>query len=363
MSSHKEYWEPLASKNDLMEVAEDLGNYFKSKIRDKNNVPARYVSVQNVRYSSSGLGDLVEIQLEISYLSDQGEHIPSVLLKQFRTLELLDNEVERYSNIDAKCVRFPDIDVNPMISINRDLRYVVYEDPSGLTIDKISLPGDLANYMLGRVLGVIQGFDLKEVAESTIREFMIFMLMHMPFTSEEKVSIGDMMEPIFAQYSANTGRYRPVTSFSLENILITPRTSTISFDNIKDGSAFSIRIVMKDPENITRDRMADIAYLFKDMAMEEFLRTSTFDNTKIAVTQFMKGYSEVLDVLRIPPFEYMYPNGFPLDLQFIAVAWMDELQKVRTEPINPDNFEDREVLIYTYFLLTAKPFADFIDLY
>ena len=120
---------------------------------------------------------------------------------------------------------------------------------------------------------------------------------------------------------------------------------------------------MYESENLSKDRMADIGAFFNEQSYEEYKHTGKVERTKEAVREFMEGYTDILRILQVPNFGNIYPNGFPLDLQFMISGWLNEIDKVQTIEVNPDNFQDRQILMYSYYLLSDEPYKEIFDIY
>ncbi len=362
MSNTKKIWNTISSRNDLMEVAEEIGNHFKSKIKDSNGVPARYISVKNIDFNFSDTIDGVEAIVEIDYLSDQGDSRVSILFKQFKNQELLQDELSRYADLEAKCMRFIDIDVLPLIKIDKKNNYVIYELINGYTVKQLSLSNEILYFLLGKIYGVIHGSTCTELPESKIREYFVFLLTNLPFTDEEKDSIITLLDKeYFSYYSSNFAACNISSSINENNILIVPKVKNITIEGIKKGDALSVYIIPNPSENLIQDRLIDIAILFNDMVFDEFYYSGKVELTKREIRQFLRGYASIMKLYNIPSFVEMYPNGFPLNLHFMAVAWLNEASKAKY--LAYSDVENKETLMYTYYMLTQDPFEEFYEFY
>ena len=91
-------WAKINSRNQIMGVAERLNTYFKSQKKG-----ARFVSVQDIDFTQTLLGDVNNIQLEVKLNSDDGPFTHELIIREFKELALLEEEVERYNELERRC--------------------------------------------------------------------------------------------------------------------------------------------------------------------------------------------------------------------------------------------------------------------
>ena len=357
-------WTSFSLKNDIMEIAEEVAPLYRTRVTDDEGNPARFISVQNIQYEETNLGDIIEYHIEMYLLSDQGQLVQPFLLKEFKDQSVFQAEVMHFASLDQRCSKFPDIGPESMIHYNTDKRYLIYDKIQGQKLNQLTLRPENADFLKGRISAVLHGGEVMQLDENVIRELSIFLLMNLKsFTDEEKVGIADLLERQFSKISGSTGGYAPCTQFSTNDFSLVPinKSQPIDFELINQGKAFLINIPSRTPENLTNDRLSDIASLFHESAFNEYIETGDVILTKQDIDNFLQGYSGVTNELQIPSLIAMYPNGSTFDLQFIISSWLFEAEKINPEIIDVNDFERREILRYTYFLLMDEPFSDLLQ--
>ncbi|MFV2015428.1 MAG: hypothetical protein ACC656_08385, partial [Candidatus Heimdallarchaeota archaeon] len=107
---------------------------------------------------------------------------------------------------------------------------------------------------------------------------------------------------------------------------------------------------------LTDDRMRDIAYYFSDRIYNEFTSSGNVSNTVENIKEFFEGYKTVATKLNLPPSNEMYPLGNTLNIQLVFTAWLNEVEKIQ-QGIER-SIDDKDLLRYSYFLLTQNLFDD-----
>ncbi|MHA2249613.1 MAG: hypothetical protein ACXAD7_04585 [Candidatus Kariarchaeaceae archaeon] len=353
-------WSSFVQKNDFMEVAELVAPLFREKITDEEGNPARFISVLNIDYQDEDWGDILNHTVDIQLHSDQGQLTQKILIREFQTPRLMEIELNRFTEIEQRCQPFPELEAEPMININTERLFVVYEKVEGTSFEELQLQLNVLDYLMGRISAILQGPQIFPLDENTIREMMIFLLMNLPFTDEERASIVNLLEKNFEKIGASTGGYLPCTLFHPNAIIFQPLMEYRFIDNITidEGKAFKIIISNLYPENLSNDRISDFAVYYHTRSYNEFLEEGEISIIEYEMQSFLEGYNNIIKSLNLPSLKELYPQGNTLNLQLLSAAWLQEAEKVQSGQIDYDNFEERDFLRYTYYLLLENPFLN-----
>lgn len=346
----------ILNRMDAMGIAEEIAPLFKSKMVDKFGNEARYVSVHTIDYNKKILDNIIEYDLTIHILSDQGDLFQSVIIREYADDEVLEAELNRYREIVGRCLLFPDIDPNPLVKVDKERKLMILEKTSGFELKRTGFSQELKNFIYGRIYAVLHGDKVERLDDVKIREFMRFFLHHMPFTDEEKASISTILEGHLMRFTQNFGGFDSQIFLKPKNMLFQIDSTIKSFDRrvILEGESLHASLFCEPPDDLTTDRMRDVAFYFHKKSFNEFLRYGNLDRTVLEMIDFLQGYSEALKVLNLPPLKEMYILGNTLNIQLLFVSWLFESEKIQIGTFDPHN--DRDLLRYTYYLLNEKPF-------
>lgn len=341
---------------DAMGIAEEIAPLFKSKIVDKFGNQARYVSVHTIDYNKKSIDKINEYTLNIHIFSDQGELYQTVIIREYEDDALLESELARYRELVGRCLLFPDIDPNPLVKVDKDRNLMILEKVDGFELKRAGFSQELKNFIFGRIYGVLHGTKVERLEDTKIREYMEFFLHYMPFTDEEKESIGTILEGHLLRFTQNFGGFDSQIFLRPKNILFQIDSTTESFDRqvILGGENLHASLLCDPPDNLTKDRMRDVAFYFHKKSFNEFIRFGNLDGTVIEVKDFLQGYSEGLKTQNLPPLKEMYILGNTLNIQLLFVSWLFETEKIQIGTFDPH--DDRDLLRYTYYMLNEKPF-------
>lgn len=356
-------WLTILTKPDIIEIVEPHIEIFKERIRGSNDQPARFINIDNLEFEMNIIGGVAEIFATINLATDQGRFDQKVIIKQFRSDNLLTNDLQRYRDLEQFAMRFPDIGTFPLIHVDNDNNYIFYEVFQGYEVDQLDIPTDGKNYMLGKVFAAIHSDSVLKLDENIIREYLIFLLMHLPFTDEERESIVRLLEEQFIKISNCLGAYKATVNPSITNLRFHPTGEQINLSTIKLGKAIMVTIGPQETENLMNDRMFDVASEFSKSAYEEFLITGGVVQTKLEMASFVQGYDDTYSSLTTRKIKDLYPDGITLDLHFLTHVWLNEVEKGKPTEVDPNDFEDRDFLIYTLYLLIEKPFHNVFGIY
>lgn len=356
-------WLTILTKPDIIEIVEPLISIFKERIRGSNDQPARFINIDNLEFEMSIIGGIAEISAIINLATDQGKHDQKLIIKQFRSYELLALELHRYKDLEQYAMRFPDISTYPLIYVDNDVNYLIFEVLQGFEIEQLDIPMDGKNYMLGKVFAAIHSDSVVKLDENIIREYLIFLLMHLPFTDEERESIVRLLEEQFIKISDCMGAYNATVNPTVTNFRFHPTGEQLNLATIKLGKAISVTIGPQETENLMNDRMFDVASVFSKRAYEEFLTTGGVVQTKLEMASFILGYDDTYSSLTTRKIKDLYPDGITLDLHFLTHVWLSEMEKGQSTEVDPNDFEGRDFLIYTLYLLIEKPFQNVFGIY
>lgn len=342
---------------DAMGIAEEIAPLFKSKITDRFGNQARFTSVHTIDYAKRILEDIVEYDINIHILSDQGDLYQSVIVREYANKDIMRDELDRYSEIVNRCILFRDIDPNPLVKVDHDRGILVLEKVDGFNLNRLIFSQDLKNFILGRIYGVLHGNEVKKLDDGPIRNFLKFLLEHLPFTDEEKKSISNILDNHLLKYKQNFGGFISLLPIKPKDIIfqITQTDETLNRNAILKGNVLHASVKCDIPDELSTDRMRDIAFYFHKKSYYEFIHSGHQNNTMKEMKDFLDGYRAALEILNLPPIREMYLSGITLYIQLIFTAWMKEGTKIQIGEIDTDT-DPRDLLRYTYYILNENPF-------
>ncbi|OLS29343.1 MAG: hypothetical protein HeimC2_00680 [Candidatus Heimdallarchaeota archaeon LC_2] len=345
---------------DAMEFAEDLSPLFLSRITDSAGNEARYMSVQTIEFTKNVQKNVAEYQLNIHYLSDQGDLYPSLRIREFGDIETLETELDGYNKFVELCELFDDITAYSLLTVDQKKGMLIFEHATGFTLDRLGISQQLRYFILGRIYGTLHGKSIEQLDDENFHRFFSFLLQHLPFTDEEKKSMLTLIERELLKFKQNFGGFTPHVSINPDDIIIHINDSinNLTREIISQGVNLSVSIKFERPDELAFDRMGDMADLFHDRAYSEFIDSNKLIHTKYAMNEFLDGYILALEKLELPTLKEMYPLGTTIHLQLLFVAWLKEVEKLQIGQLDPHT--DRELLRYSYYLLTENPFSDLI---
>ena len=114
-------WSTINSRNEIMEVAEILIPYFKSKHKDLIGNVARYASIKDIVSRQEVRGGINNIEVDVVVLTDvtDGDVIEKIILREFKSIDLLDDEIKRYTLLEKRCSSFKNIQPYAMLNIDK----------------------------------------------------------------------------------------------------------------------------------------------------------------------------------------------------------------------------------------------------
>lgn len=350
----------IRDRMDAMEFAEELSPLFLSRIKDSAGNEARYMSVQTIELTKTVDKNLADYRLNIHYLSDQGDLYPSLRIREFADIETLQSELEGYNQFVELCKLFNDIAPYSLLTVDQHKVMLIFEHASGFTLDRLAISQQLRNFILGRIYGTLHGKSVEPLDDETFHRFFSFLLQHLPFTDEEKKSMLTLIERELLKFKQNFGGFTPFVTINPNDIIfhINDSISSLTREIVTQGTGLSVSIKYEKPDELIFDRMGDMAKLFHERAYREFNDSGKLIHTKYEMKEFLDGYVLALDKLELPTIKEMYVIGSTMHLQLLFIAWLKEVEKLQIGQLDPHS--DRELLGYSYHLLTEEPFSDLI---
>ncbi|OLS29344.1 MAG: hypothetical protein HeimC2_00690 [Candidatus Heimdallarchaeota archaeon LC_2] len=342
---------------DAMGIAEEIAPLFKSKITDRFGNQARFTSVHTIDYTKKVLEDIVEYDINIHILSDQGDLFQSVIVREYANKEIMMAELDRYTEIVGRCMLFRDLDPNPLVKVDKERGILILEKVDGFNLNRLNFSQDLKNFILGRIYGILHGDEIQKLDDQSMRDFMEFLLGHLPFTDEEKKSINIILDYHLTKFKQNFGGFISLLPIKPKDLIfqISQTDQQLDRKSILLGDVLHASVKCQVPDELTTDRMQDIANYFHKKSYYEFIQTGGQNSTISEMKDFLDGYRTALKVHKLPPLSDLYLSGITLDIQLIFVAWMKEGTKIQVGEIDPDK-DPRDLLRYTYYLLKENPF-------
>ncbi|MHA2171799.1 MAG: hypothetical protein ACXAB7_18140 [Candidatus Kariarchaeaceae archaeon] len=349
----------LVQRNRIMEIAEVVSPYFRTKKKDAAGNAARFISVKDIQFNQYEKGNATEYDVTIQLLSDQGSWTDGIIIREFDSGAKLEAEMTNYNQLQSRLNKYPTMQLLPMINIDRENKRIVYEKQTGYTIDQLDLSQNLTDFFLGQLTASLHGGEYLQLESTTLQTLIDFLLAHLAFTDEERSSLSYLLEPHLQSVRAGKGGYAPYTSFDFSNFHFVPQISkeTITKANILSGKAVKSIIRIDYPEAPIVDRMTDISSIFCRAAYSEFLSNGKMKETVNAVYNFLEGYEARSDEMGYSSLLDMYPIESTLNLQMLVNFWLIEINKLQGIPGGATGFEGKESIQYAYFLLLQKPFS------
>lgn len=353
----EELWAKINSRNEIMNVAESLIPYFKSRKKDEKGNSARFVSVQDVNFDQVLMGDVNNIKLKVKLLSDQGGWTHDLIIREFKDEDILTDEINRYNELERRVLIFDNIFPSPLIHIDKERKQLIYEYKTGEKFRELQLDDELKDYQIGRIFAMIQGEFSNPLDGEKMRALFTYMINSLPFQPEEKENIAMLLEPHYYILPNSLGGYQPCTLFDPANIEFTKLVDEdITKQLMKENKALFLTIPLQQPEDMIVDRMADVASFYIRRVFTEFIETGSVENVKNLILSFFEGYNSVSKEIGTPNLEELYPHGITLDIQLLLVFWILKYTEISKKI---DNAWNKDSLRFTYFLLLKKPFLLF----
>lgn len=339
-----------------MRVAMKLAPFFQSRMMDNLGNPAETIAVNDIEYIAQEEKDYWQYELQIHYVSDQGQLHQGVTVRQYQNVDDFNSELDRYGEIVERSLLFQDLVMSPLVNVDAENNAISLEKVGGSKIEDLSFSQNLKDYLLGRVYGILHGSQTDRVSETTAREFFNFLLKYLPFTPGEKERLGTFLEKHIEYFSQCFGGFTPQIRILSDNIVYRMSDAIQHMDKalINSGGIIQISVNYQQPDELTDDRMRDIAYHFSDRVFNEFTSSGKVSNVLENIREFFEGYKSVTTILNLPPFNEMYPLGNTLNIQLVFAAWLNEVEKIQ-QGIDM-SVDDKDLLRYSYFLLTQNPF-------
>ncbi len=316
---------------------------------------AETITVHNVDYVVKELKNVFEYDLKIHFISDQGQLFQTVIVREFESEELMNLEIDRYGVIIERTVLFNDITPKPLVKVDPLTRSIVLEKIEGSTLDELGISQELKDFILGRIYGILHGNEIIQVSEENVWEFFKFLLTHLRFTDEEKTRLVPLLQKQFTKFSECFGGFNPQTAIIPNQISfrLNETIQHVDKEMIAQGHMVLSAIKSEIPDELTDERMRDIAYYFHERTYQEFIETGGINTTVGQMNEFFEGYSVAANIHKMPSLNEVYPSGITLDIQLLFVAWLNEVEKIQKGEITSTN--DKDLLRYSYFLLTQDP--------
>ncbi|MHA2172404.1 MAG: hypothetical protein ACXAB7_21240, partial [Candidatus Kariarchaeaceae archaeon] len=334
----------IGLRNHLMEIAETIAPQYKERRTDEHGNPVRYISVQDIHFDKKvDTEQSIEYRMNIDFLSDQGHWNQPIIVKEFGSAELLEQEILRYDQLKKRCSLFDDIDPYPMISLDRENLQIVYEELEGNTVDDLQLSKDEYDIVMGRLAAILQGGTRVSLQDTSLRAFLDYIVQHMPVGEEYREELSLLLEPHYYIIPPCHGGYEPCILFLPEEM---------KFEKV--GNSIKTHIPMITSDGTPTDRMSDVANIYTLDGVSEFTSSGNLDRTVQRVKNFFAGYNIVSQRLNAPNLEELYPNGITLDLQMLVSYVLMEMQLIQHEQLS--TFSNPDAMSYIYFLLQKKPY-------
>ncbi len=352
----EQLWANITERNDIMFAAEQLIPYFKTFKKDENGNPARYVSIQDIDYEQKIIGGINNIDLRVKVLSNNGNWVHTLLIREFQTIELMDDELKRYAELDLRCSIYDNIYPYPMVHVDKNTKQIIYESPNGLKFSDLSLSIDLQYYLIGTILAMIQGSKSFPLDIDKMKDIMSLLIKTIPFTKKEQEAITNLVEPHFYLLPNCMGGYRPMTLYDPYSMIFIPQISEeqITINNVT--TAYKIVIPMNITEDNIVDRMTDISNFIVLNAYDEFKKTGNVIYNKKLIKNFFSGYNQHARKNGYSKLEELYPHGITLDLQ-LTISFLIVQYSYLQE--NKEFILEKDAIRFIYFLLMKKPFLLF----
>lgn len=348
----------ISNKEDAIRIAMKLGSFFQSRMMDNLGNPAETIAVNDVDFTSKDKKGYREFELQIHYVSDQGQLHQGVTVRQYHSIEDFNLEMDRYGEIVERSLLFQDLAMSPLVNVDAENNAITHEKVGGSRIEDLGFSQNLKDYLLGRVYGILHGSEIERVSENTAREFFNFLLKYLPFTTPEKEKMESLLEKHIHYFSECYGGFTPQTRVLSDNIVYKMSDAIQHMDKamIDTGGIVQVSVNYQQPDELTDDRMRDIAYHFSDRVYNEFTSSGSVSNTLENIKEFFAGYKSIALILNLPPFNEMYPLGNTLNIQLVFAAWLNEVENIQQGV--EMSVDDKDLLRYSYFLLTSELFTD-----
>ncbi len=347
----------LVRRNLIMEIAEVIAPYFRSKKKDASGQSARFISVKDIQFNKIRKNNTDEYDVFVQLLSDQGSWTENIIIKEFSDNTSFQQEMTRYGELEIRFSQVPYVKLLPLIHIDKQNFRIVYEKQNGFDIDQLGLSQELTDFTLGQLTALLHGPKISRLDQTTSQLFVDFLLNHLPFQDEERGSIKKLLQPHWELLAKSGGGYIPFTFYDPKKFQFIPMRDkgSITKNAIRYHGAIQSLITIEDPDYPVADRMADISVIFCKQAYEEFLLNDEVEDTIRCISDFLDGYDEIAAKIKAPPLKDMYPRGSTLNLQMLINFLLIEINKLHGTP-DPTGLKNKDAIRYVYMLLVNKPF-------
>lgn len=340
-----------------MSIAEDLAHHFVG--REYEGRTPRFVSVKTIDYEDTSFGDINQFNMNVEYLSEEGNWKQSIIVRQFNSVTQFDNEIRQQVQMTRELQFHRHINILPIIHSNHQENYVVYEGSKGKKLSELDLDQDLHEFIMGMLCAIIQGNDVQENDLTNIRGMIDYLISISEFTEQQKVDIKDLLEIHYTILSQSKSGYHTLAVLDQNNIWFHPKIDRddLTKGNIISNKAFQIDVLYVPPQSIINDRMMDIAMSYGQDAYNEYLQTKSVEMTRNRIVAFLEGYELQYEKNSYYPLEEIYEFGLTLDLQIVILTWLYANHLISQEE-DPDKEHQIREQSYSFieYLLSKRPF-------
>ena len=342
-----------------MTIAEDIAPIFKSQTTEMFGFKARYISVKNVEFKAQNLGFCQQYNTEIEFLSDQGSWFKNVIVRYFNSEDEVEHELKLFNILELNCLKFPNISPSPLIIVNKNQHYVVYDLLNDKKLQDLDLSVKYQDFLMGTVYAITHGGKSYELDIYEIIELVKYGVNDLTANIKTKLRFLEKVDHYKKLVSASKYGYLVSTQPNPKNFRFRYLISeqSLSEKEISYQNAFEVTILPTQSQEKVSDRMLDVGLLFADDGFKEFQRTGKVRKTKTRILHFLRAYSIIHKKISSVSLVQLYPLGYPLDLYMILVVYLSGVNQLNA--LQDDN--DKQTLIieflkYFEFVLMTHPF-------
>ncbi|RMG20852.1 MAG: hypothetical protein D6732_28240 [Methanobacteriota archaeon] len=326
-------------------LVDELEKFYRRKV---NHFDIHSIQSQE-RFGATG--SLIIAKYSIS--TDIGDFDRHLAIKFNPSKESALEELKNAILLENQFFSFPQFGVPKVLFMSTsDPNVLIYEGIEGINYDEIEEKGKLP-YLAGQLLALIHGGEIRPVQEELYRDLARILGRKLATTGKE-LEISQAMGGAFNTIQQASSGCNAFSDFHQSNVMVT----------FSDGKPIKMWVI--DPEFMQEgsfDRMEDVGTFFGFQFLKEYQIAGTYEQAKIDLLQFLRGYDSIFYQLSGRRLFEIYPHGFPI--QFFIAFWvlMDGLDLAENR-LNDPTFSHPEIqdrIDFALKFLRDQSFINFIN--
>ncbi len=296
-------------------------------------------------------GSLIIAKYKIN--TDLGNFQQHLAIKFNPSKESSLEELKNAILLENRFFSFPQFGVPKVLFMSTsDPNVMIYEGVEGINYDEINEKGHLP-FLAGQLLSLIHGGEIRPVQEELYRDLARILGRKLAVTGKE-LEISQVMGAAFNSIQHASSGCNAFSDFHQSNVMVT-------FSDSKP-----IKMWVIDPEFMQEgsfDRMEDVGTFFGFQFLKEYQQTGGYDQSKIDLIQFLRGYDMVFEQFSGRRLYEIYPHGLPIHF-FIAFWTLMDALDLANNRLGDTTFSHPEIqdrIQFALQFLKDKSFIEFVN--